>query len=298
MSSAAALAPLRPSRAAGLAWGALGVLAFSLSLPATRLAVAGGLDPWFVGMGRAVVAGLLALATLRATGAGWPPRALLPRLAVVALGVVLGFPLLTALALARVPAAHGVILTGLLPAATAVMAVLRAGERPSARFWLTSGAGLALVVAFALHHGGGRLTPADLLLLAAVALCAVGYAEGAVMARAQGGVRVICWALVLALPVTVVLTSLHLDAWQLAQAGPAAWGAFAYVSAVSMFAGFFAWYRGLALGGVARVGQVQLMQPLLSLAWAGLLLGEHVTALMLGVALGVLACVVAALRAR
>ncbi len=298
MSSTLASASLPRSHVSGLAWGALGILAFSVSLPATRLAVVGGLDPWFIGMGRAVVAGMLAAATLAASGTLWPPRALLGRLALVALGVVLGFPLLTAIALAHVPAAHGVVVVGLLPGATAVMAVLRAGERPSPLFWLAALVGLVLVVGFAFAQGGGRLGPADVLLLAAVGLCALGYAEGAVLARSQGGVRVICWALLLALPLTTALTLLHTDPVQLARASAAAWAGFAYLSAISMFAGFFAWYRGLALGGVARVGQVQLMQPLLSLLWAGLLLGERVTVLMLLTCLGVLTCVVATQRAR
>ncbi len=286
------------ARLSGLAWGALGVLAFSVSLPATRLAVVGGLDPWFIGMGRAVVAGMLAAATLAAAGALRPPRALLGRLVVVALGVVVGFPVLSALALTHVPAAHSVVVVGLLPAATAVMAVLRAGERPSALFWLAALAGLVLVVGFAVAQGGGRPGPADGLLLAAVALCAVGYAEGAVLARGHGGVRVICWALVISLPFTLALTLLHANPAQLGRASAAAWTGFAYLSAVSMFAGFFAWYRGLALGGVARVGQVQLVQPLLSLLWAALLLGERVTPLMLLTCAGVLACVAVTQRAR
>lgn len=295
-----ALASLSPPRArlSGLAWGGLGILAFSVSLPATRLAVVGGLDPWFIGMGRAVVAGILATMTLAASGAVWPPRALLGRLVLVALGVVVGFPVLTAIALKHVPAAHSVVVVGLLPAATAVMAVLRAGERPSALFWLAALVGLALVVGFAVAQGGGRPGPADGLLLAAVALCALGYAEGAVLARGHGGVRVICWALLLSLPLTIALTLLHADPVQLGDASAAAWAGFAYLSAISMFAGFFAWYRGLALGGVARVGQVQLMQPLLSLLWAALLLGERVTPLMLLTCAGVLGCVVVTQRAR
>ncbi len=290
--------PLAGLAWAGLAWGSVAVLAFSVSLPATRVAVAGGLDPWFVGIGRAVVAGLLAAATLRWQRAPWPSPPQLRRLALVALGVVLGFPLLTALALARVPAAHGSVVTGLLPAATAAMAVLRAGERPSRAFWAAALLGLGCVLAFALVQGGGVVGAADLLLLAAVALCALGYAEGGALAREMGGTRVICWALVLSLPATVALTAMHAAAARLAGASGAAWLGFAYVSLVSMFAGFLAWYRGLALGGVARVGQVQLAQPLLSLGWAALLLGERVTPAMLATAVAVVACIVATQRAR
>jgi len=281
-----------------MAWGLLGVVAFSVPLPATRMAVAGGLPGGFVGIGRAVVAGVLALATLAAMRQGVPARRVIGRLAVVAVGVVLGFPLLTALAMERVPAAHGTVIVGVLPAATAVMAVLRAGEQPSARFWLAAGAGLACVLVFAVAAGAGGFEGADGLLLAAVVLCALGYAEGGALARELGGVQVICLALVLALPVTVAWTLWEMDPAALARATPAAWAGFAYVSLVSMFAGFFAWYRGLALGGVARVGQVQLAQPVLSLGWAALLLGETVTPAMGLAAVGVLACVMATQRAR
>ena len=289
----------RPASArAGLAWGALGVIAFSMSLPATRIAVADGLPAGFVGMGRGAVAGLLALATLAALRQPLPGRRLLPRLGLMVVGVVVGWPVLTALALAQVPASHGIVVTGLLPAATAVMAVLRAGERPSIRFWLAALAGLACVLAFAVAQGASGVEWADALLLGAVVLSAMGYAEGGVLARELGGVRVICLALVLGLPLTLAITLAQLDLAALGRATPAAWAGFAYVSVISSFAGFFAWYRGLALGGVARVGQTQLAQPVLSLAWAWLLLGEAVTPLMVAASLAVLACVVAAQKAR
>jgi len=282
----------------GLIWGAVGVLAFSVSLPATRLAIAGGLPASLVGVGRAVVAGVLALATLALMRQPLPAPWLLPRLAVVAASVVLGFPLLTALALARVPAAHGIVVTGLLPAATAVMAVLGAKERPSLRFWLAALAGVACVLAFAAVQGAGQFEPADALLLAAVLLCGLGYAEGGALARELGGVQVICLASAIALPVSIALMVAQLDTASLAGATPAAWAGFAYVSVISSFAGFFAWYRGLALGGVARVGQVQLAQPVLSLLWAWMLLGEAITLPMAATAAAVLACVVATQRAR
>ena len=281
-----------------MAWGLVGVVAFSVSLPATRVAITGGLPTEFVGIGRAVVAGVLSFVTLAVMRQAVPGVRVLARLVIVAAGVVLGFPLLTAMAMALVPAAHGSVVIALLPAATAVMAVLRAGERPSLRFWLAALAGLACVLAFAVAQGAGGLEWADGLLVAAVLLCGLGYAEGGALARELGGVRVICMALVLALPVTAAVTLWTLDGAALACATPAAWTGFAYVALVSMFAGFFAWYRGLALGGVARVGQVQLAQPVLSLGWAAVLLGETVTAGMLLAALGVLACVVATQRAR
>jgi drug/metabolite transporter (DMT)-like permease len=289
-------APPRVSPPPGLVLGALGVLGFSFSLPATRLAVA-DLDPLLVAFGRAVVAGALAIAVLAATRAPRPTPAQWRGLVLVALGVVAGFPLLTSLALQHLPASHGAVVVGMLPAATAVAAVLRAGERPTRAFWLASGAGLVAVVAFALTRGGGGLGVADLELLGAIALCALGYAEGGRLSRDLGGARTICWALVLSLPVTVPITAASL-ATHGAHASSTAWLGFAYVSVISMFLGFFAWYAGLARGGVAKIGQVQLAQPVLSLLWAALILGESVGPATLGAALVVLACVVATQRTR
>lgn len=260
----------------GLGWGFLGILGFSLTIPATRAAVP-ALGATFVGLGRAIVAALLAAALLVALRERPPARRHWPGLATVALGVVLGFPLCTSLALARLPAAHGAVVVGLLPAATAVMAVLRAGERPPRGFWVACIAGVAAVLAFALAEGAGRPQVPDLLLLLAVALAALGYAEGGRLARELGGWRVICWALIVAAPVLVLPVSHSLPRHGL-DAGLGPWLGFAYLSGVSMFLAFFAWYKGLALGGVARVGQVQLLQPLLSLGWAAALLGEHVGA--------------------
>lgn len=261
-----------------MAYGFLGVLAFSLTLPATRAAVP-ALGGVVVGLGRALVAAALAAALLLVLRERPPARRHRRGLAIVALGVVVGFPLCTALALREVPAIHGAVVVGLLPAATAVMAVLRAGERPPPPFWLASAAGVGAVLVFAAAQGAGRPQAADGLLLAAVALGALGYAEGGRLARELGGWRVICWALIaaapiLAIPVLVVVGRQDPDVWQ--AAGGEAWLGFGYVSVVSMFLGFFAWYRGMALGGVARVGQIQLLQPVLTLGWAALLLGETV----------------------
>jgi drug/metabolite transporter (DMT)-like permease len=283
----------------GLLWGAVGVLAFSVSLPATRVATLGGLDATIIGAGRGVFAALLAAAYLLWRRASLPDRSDLPSLALVGLGVVFGFPVLTSLALAERPAAQGIVVAALLPASTAVMAVLRAGERPSAGFWAASTAGVAVVLAFALGQGATlALERPEALLLAAVALCGLGYAEGGALARRMDGPLVISWALLLMLPASLVMMAAAWDGPRLAAATPAAWGAFAYLSAVSMFLGFFAWYRGLALGGVARVGQLQLAQPLLSLGWAALALGEGVTPGMLATALLVLVCVVLTQRLR
>ena len=275
--------------------GLLGVLGFSFTLPVTRVAV-DGLDPAFVGLGRAAVAALPAGVLLAVWRERLPDRATLARLALVALGVVFGFPLLSALALRVLTAAHSAVIVGLLPAATAVMAVARAGERPSAGFWVASGAGLAAVLAFAASQGAG-VSVADVLVLAAVALGAVGYAEGGALARDMGGNRVICWALVLSLPLTLPIAAVGAVAGGV-DAPADAWLGFAYVAVVSQFLAFFAWYAALARGGVAKIGQVQLVQPLLTLAWAAAFFGESVGAGTLIASLAVVASVVATQRAR
>jgi drug/metabolite transporter (DMT)-like permease len=285
-------------RVAGLALGALGVLAFSMSLPATRVAVQ-QLDPWFVAFGRAAGAAPLAWAYLRCTGAPRPTRAQWRRLSIVALGVVVGFPLFTSLALTTQTAAHGAVVITVLPALTAVFAVLRAGERPPPLFWVASAGGLLAVLAFLGASGAvhGALSVADLFLLVAVVLCGLGYAEGGALAREFGGARTICWALLLSLPVTVPVAAVAAVAHP-PRADAGAWSAFGYVTAVSMFLGFFAWYAGLARGGIAQVGQIQLAQPVLTLAWSALLLGETVTPASIVAALVVLACVVLTQRTR
>ncbi|GAA3854634.1 DMT family transporter [Saccharothrix violaceirubra] len=277
--------------------GLLGITAFSLSLPSTRFAV-DGLSPWFVAFGRAVGAGVLAAAYLAAVRAPRPTPAQWRRLAIVAFGVVIGFPLCTSIALTQATAAHGAIVIALLPAVTAVFGVLRGGERPSPRFWLSAGAGLAAVLVFIAVSGGaqGGFRSADLWFLAAVLVCGLAYAEGGVLARELGGARTICWALILSLPVTVPLSLVATDG--LATAPAHAWWGFAYVTVISMFLGFFAWYAALARGGVARVAQVQALQPVLTLVWSAVLLDEHVDPLSVGVGLVVLACVVATQRTR
>ena len=275
--------------------GLLGVLGFSFSLPVTRVAV-DGLDPAFVGLGRAAVAALPAAVMLAVWRERLPDRPTLARLALVALGVVFGFPLLSALALRELTAAHSAVIVGLMPAATAVMAVARAGERPSAGFWAASGAGLAAVLAFAASQGAG-VGVADLLVLAAVALGAIGYAEGGALARDMGGNRVICWALVLSLPLTLPIGAVAALTGGV-DAPADAWLGFAYVAIVSQFLAFFAWYAALARGGVAKIGQVQLVQPLLTLAWAAAFFGESVGAGTLIAALAVVASVVATQRTR
>src|SRR3954449_2727292 len=285
----------------GVALGALGILGYSFSFPATRLAVA-DFDPWLVAFGRATGAAVLAAAYLRATRAARPTRAQARSLAIVALGVIVGFPLFSSLALQSETAAHGAVVIAFLPAATAVAAVVRAGERPSARFWVASAVGLGAVLAFIAGSAGPELTAsgpraADLFLLGATALCAIGYAEGGALARQLGAANTICWALVLSAPVTAAVAATAAATTGL-HAGTTAWLGFAYVTAISMFLAFFAWYAGLARGGVARVGQIQLAQPVLTLGWSALLLGERVTPLTVLTALAVLASVAATQRAR
>jgi drug/metabolite transporter (DMT)-like permease len=273
----------------GMAYGFLGVLAFSLTLPATRVAVA-AFDPTVVGLGRALVAAGLAAVLLLLTRQRWPSRAQWRSLVIVAAGVILGFPLLSAWAMSRLPAAHGAVILGLLPLATALAGALRAGERPSRGFWVAGVAGSATVVAFAVSMGAGDIQPADLALFAAVLAAALGYGEGGRLAREMGGWQVISWALVLAAPFIAVPVFLALGK----PTPPAPWSAwlsFGYVAVVSQFLGFFAWYRGLALGGVARVSQLQLLQPFLTFLASALLLGEQITLLMLGAALLVLVTV-------
>lgn len=278
----------------GLLLGLIAVVLFSLTLPFTRLAVA-ELDATFVALGRALVAASLAGIWL------WQQRAPLPRreqwlpLALVSLGCVLGFPWLTSIAMRSLPASHGAVLVGILPLATAVFAVLRGKERPSPGFWLMALIGTALVVVFALRQGGGSFHLADVLMFAAVLLGALGYAEGGRLAQSMPGQHVISWALLLALPfvLPVVLWSAWPQRALMAQASAAAWLGFAYISVFSMFIGFFFWYRGMALGGVARVGQTQLLQPFLTLLGAAVLLGEPLTGASLLFAGAVIAVVAA-----
>jgi drug/metabolite transporter (DMT)-like permease len=245
------------------------------------------------------VAGVLSVALLAITRAPRPTASQVKSLAIVALGVVVGFPLFTSLALTGETAAHGAVVVTVLPAMTAIFAVVRAGERPPPLFWAAGGAGLAVVLTFLIATGTvhGSLSVNDLYLLVAVVLCGLGYAEGGALARELGGARTICWALLVALPATAPITVFA--AWSgPPQANATAWAAFGYLTAVSMFLGFFAWYAGLAKGGIAKVGQIQLAQPILTLMWSALLLGETVTPASIAAAVVVLACVVLIQRAR
>ena len=270
------------------------MLIFSASLPATRVAVA-AFSPLFLTSIRAVIAALLGGACLLLLKAQRPARADIFPLIITSLGVVVGFPLLTALALQHVTSAHSLVFIGLLPLSTASFGVLRGGERPRPLFWLFSCIGSAMVAIFAWLHSDAGVLQGDLLMLGAIIVCGLGYAEGGVLARKLGGWQVISWALLLALPVMAIL---GLATWpeSFANATPSAWLGLGYVSVFSMMIGFVFWYRGLALGGIAGVGQLQLLQPFFGLALAAVLLHETVAWSMVAITAVIVVCVACAKR--
>jgi len=286
---------MKPHEIRGLWLGLLGVTIFAMTLPMTRLAVgtpeAPQMSGVFIALGRAVVAAALSAAFLLATRAPWPRREDWPALAITSAGVVFGFPLLTSIAMRHVQAVHASVIVGVLPLATAAVGAWLHRQRPSNGFWLCAALGSALVVAFAVLKSGTSgiaLHPADLLLLGAMACAAIGYGYGARLSHHMRAEQVICWALVMALPVTIPFAIATRPTHELA---PAAWWAFAYVAVFSMWLGFFAWYRGLALGGTVRVSQVQLVQPFLGMLFAVPLLGETIDAVTLAFAAAVIATV-------
>jgi drug/metabolite transporter (DMT)-like permease len=283
----------------GLGWGLVGVTAFSFTVPFTRFAVEHGMSPLFIGAGRAVIAAMLAGAALAVTKQRLPRGVQWGRVAVVAGGVVVGFPLLTSYALTAAPASHGAVVIALLPAATAVLAVLRGHERPPASFWIMATVGAVAAVGFAALQGDGLggLHWSDLLLFGAVIAAAIGYAEGGLLSRELGAWQTVSWALVLSAPLMLALTGVS---WAQAppSGGPVTWAAFAYLAVVSMFLGFFAWYRGLAIGPMVRVSQVQLVQPVMTISWAALFLNEQLTWPTLLGGLAVIACAAVTVRVR
>jgi len=283
-----------PPSTAGWGSGLLGVLIFSGSLPATRVAI-GGFEPLFLTSARAVIAAFLSIAFLILLRQARPARTDLSALAVVAFGVVVGFPLLTALALQHITAAYSIVFIGLLPLATAIFGVLRGGERPKPAFWLFSCLGGLLVAGFALSNSSGTSVKGDLLMIAAILLCGLGYAEGATLSRRLGGWQVISWALVLALPFMLVPAIFARPQIWSGIAAPA-WISLGYVSVFSMLIGFVFWYHGLAKGGIAGVGQLQLLQPFFGLLLAAVLLGEPIAWSMIVVTALVVCCVVGARR--
>jgi len=276
----------------GLWLGLLGVVIFAMTLPMTRLAVGPSTDPQlpplFVTAGRAGFAGLLSVAYLWVTGAPRVQRRHVPTLLASALGTVVGFPLFLSLALRDVDAMHAAVVTGLMPLTTAIGAAIYFRQRPSSGFWICAVLGSVMVLCFAAWKGSGRLSAADGLLLLAVLSTAVGYVAGARVASELPAEQVICWVLVLSLPLTLPLM---LATWPVQPARISAWGGFAYVTLFSMWLGFFAWYRGLAIGGTVRVSQVQLVQPFLALLFAVPVLGERLDATTVLFSLAVIAVV-------
>ncbi|CCQ14043.1 putative membrane protein DcsA [Rhodococcus sp. AW25M09] len=276
-----------------------GVTAFSFTVPLTRIAVTGGLSPLFVGTGRAVVAAALAAVALAATRQRLPQGRQWLRLTVIAAGVVIGFPVLTSYALTTASAGHSAVVIAVLPAATAVVAVVREHQPVRPVFWLVAAMGAAVAVGFAAVQSGEAtgLQWSDLLLLGAVVAAAVGYAEGGLLARELGAWQTVSWALVVSVPVTGALAGY---AWwqQPSTAGAPEWAAFAYLAVVSMYLGFFAWYRGLAIGPMSSVSQIQLIQPVLTICWAAIILHEALTWPVVVGGAAVIVCATVAVRTR
>lgn len=267
-------------RYAGVLWGLLGILTFSFTLPFTRVAVT-SINPLFMTTGRATVAALLALSVFAIVRPRKPTKAQLIRLLIVAAGVVVGFPLFTSIALQSVPSTHGTVVIALLPAVTALFVVIRTGERPSKLFWIATIAGaIAVFVFLALSSGISEIALPDIFLVLAVIAAAIGYTEGGLLSRELGSWQTICWALIIVLPVMGSISVIDLVTIPIST-DPIAWLCFAYTAVFSMFLGFFAWYRGLAIGPMTSVSQVQLSQPVFTLVWSALLLGETLTPLIL-----------------
>ena len=261
----------------------LGVIAFGLTLPFTRSLVP-YMDPIFIGLGRAVVAALVSIVILlvmrvpRPRGKDWL------RLLGVAAGVILGFPVLSAYAMQTVPASHGGVVLGILPLVTAIAATIVSGEKPSLGFWLVGLVGSGLVVAYSLYQGAGEFSFGDIALLGAVIAASFGYAIGGTLSKRLGGWQVICWALVISLPIICY------PAWAMMPESHSdiplnAWWAFAYLALFSQLFGFFFWNQGLAIGGIARVSQCQLLQPFVTLLASAVIVGESLDSITIGCAI-------------
>lgn len=269
--------------------GFIGVLLFSGSMPATKLAVL-EMNPIFVTISRGAIAGILALTVLLLNKEKLPAKNQIFSLVLVAIGCVIGFPLLSTFALQYLSSAHSIVFLGILPLMTAIFAVLRGGEKPNCIFWLFSGIGSFLVIGYAVSQGVSISPIGNILMLFAVILCGLGYAEGAKLSKTLGGWQVISWALVLSLPLTLPLFYIYFPENSHAVSFRG-WFGLGYISLFSMFIGFIFWYKGLALGGITKVGQLQLLQPFFGLALAAFFLNEKVSVGMIGITIGVILCV-------
>jgi drug/metabolite transporter (DMT)-like permease len=274
------------------------MLAFSGTLPATRLAV-----PWFspsvLTCGRIIIAAALsAFALFIMRDRRMPDRRHVMGIAWTGIGLAIGYPLFVALAVQDVPASHGAVVIGLAPAATAILSVVRAGERPPLRFWLACGIGVVAVALFAIWQGGGRLALADGWLVAAILSVGIGYVEGGRVSRELGGTVTLCWAMILLVPIASVILIMAIVNRNWSAVPWEAWAGFWYAGAISMFLGSIAWYEGLAAGGIARIGQLNLLQPILALGWSALLLEEHVPLPFFVTAIVVLVAMTVCIRSR
>lgn len=289
----------RKEESLGVFYGLVGVLIFSLTLPASRVAV-GYFGSIVVGPGRALIAAVFASILLWLKHERRPDRKYLPGLIIIAVGAIIGFPLLTAWAMEQVPASHGAVELALLPLATTAVSALRHGERPSWTFWLCSVGGAMTVVAYTWFTGLGGVHLADLALIGAVVIVAIAYAEGGRMASTLGGWQVIAWSIVLSAPVVLILlvtNFLFTGTVYIAHASWTAWLGVLYLGIGSQFFGFVAWYTGMGLGGVARVSQIQYVQPFFTILFSWILLGEKLTIPTVGAALVVVLWVTLGKRA-
>ena len=284
----------------GLSWAFLGVLLFSFSVPLTKIAV-GGFNPFFTATGRAVVAGVLAAVILSVNRVPWPARHLVRPLLLTMIGAVFGWPILIAIALQYTTSAHVAVIAAFMPLSTAIIAVFRTHEKVSAKFWLAASVGTSALVIFALGRGGTSSPNywADLMVVGAMLFSSWCYVEGASVTKVMPGWQVISWVVVFALPITVPASLvLWITTSANYQTTSTQWLALILLGISSMYFGFFAWYRGLSMAGIARGSQVQQLQALLTLLWSALLLGETVTWLTVLAAGVVIASVIWAQRSR
>ncbi|KOO48616.1 DMT family transporter [Priestia koreensis] len=259
----------------GLLLGAIGVICFSLTLPATRVAVE-YFGATIVGLGRTVAASILVGIILFIRKEALPSRQHFKSLLIIAFGTVLGFPLLTSFSMESLPVSHGAVEVALLPLSTAGFSIIRGGERPSLKFWLSSIIGSLAVIVYAIHLGLGSFQLADFALIAAIIILGLSYAEGGKLAKELGSWQVIAWSIMIGAPFFVLPVIFQFSPSML-HAPIEAWGGFLYLTIVSQFLAYVAWYKGMALGGIARVSQIQYLQPFLMIMFAGLFLGESIT---------------------